>query len=238
MIPFVVSWPFRGFVVCSVLFAAWLVMRPMAADASTLSFCPSVSRATVTVESLLEQRWKNVTRQGLDISCGSAALATILNHHFGMQVDEQALIRAILDEVTQEEFRKRGGFSMLDLKKVAMKFGYRVDAYRLPLEKLRQLGQPALVPMTIRGYKHFVVYRGMVDDHVVLADPSFGNTLMPDFTFQKMWQGVALVIMKQGDKRIPGRLRVRQQDVPQAEGGLRPLITQRVFQTSVGFDEF
>ena len=38
------------------------------------------------VRSSQEIKWTNVSRQGLDISCGPAALVTVLNYYLGDQV--------------------------------------------------------------------------------------------------------------------------------------------------------
>ena len=186
----------------------FLLAQP-AAWAAEVTFCPLPGmRAGTNVESLLERRWKHVARQGLDISCGSAALATILQYQFGEQVTEEALIRAILKSVSQNDVNARGGFTLLDLKRAATELGYTVHGYKLNFERLITLDSPALVPVTIRGYKHFVVFRGTIGDRVILADPSFGNLLTPDFLFQSIWQDIALVIEGNGHGPIPAKLNV------------------------------
>lgn len=218
-----------------------LLLGPKA-FAAEISFCPTLGggRMRTSVESLLERRWKHVVRQSLDISCGSAALATILQHHFGDQVSEVTLIRAIHQHINPEDVRKRGGFSLLDLKKVVSALGYRVKGYKITVEQLKGIKPPALVPVTIRGYKHFIVFRGMVQDRVVIADPSFGNTQVDLPTFASLWQGIALVIEKEGTKQLPQRLRINVRDVQVGEqpGGLRALNHQPALQPLIRYDEF
>ena len=205
---------------------AWLAGAP-GALAAEVSFCPAsgLGRLRASVESLQERRWKHVVRQSLDISCGSGALATLLNYQFGDHVSESVLIQAILKNVKQETVRRRGGFTLLDLKKVATEFGYRVHGYKLTMNQLRTLGSPALVGVTLRTSKHFIVCRGMVGDRVVLADPAFGNTLVKDDEFQRMWGGVALVLEKDGEHHFPSQLDITEDDLPIAEtdGSLRAL---------------
>ena len=45
------------------------------------------------VTSLKEARFRTTVRQQYDFSCGSAALATLLSHHYDFQVTEQEIFR-------------------------------------------------------------------------------------------------------------------------------------------------
>jgi uncharacterized protein len=204
----------------------------------TISPLGSKGRMSTSVESLLEQRWKNVVRQQFDISCGSAALATILQYHFGDQVKEDAVIRNILQQVKQDVVRKRGGFSLLDLKRVAASLKYNVKGFKLSLDQLAKLNRPAVVPLTIRGYNHFVVFRGKIGTRVVVADPSFGNTIMTDFDFNRLWQGVALVLVKDTEEDLPAKLNIMVGDLMLADpdGALRSINPRTI--TGVNPDEF
>ncbi len=221
--------------------AAWLLLQPVGL-AAEISVCPTIGhgRVRASVQSLLERRWKHVVRQGLDISCGSAALATVLRYQFGQQVTEDALIRAILKSVNPDEVKRRGGFSLLDLKRVAMSLGYRVQGYRMTMDNLKNLHLPALVPIQLRGFKHFVIYRGMVGDRVIVADPSFGNTLLEESQFAALWQGIALVVSKDGQPRAPSQLAITPDDLPIAESpeALNTFLQRTNVHTVVGPDEF
>lgn len=210
--------------------------------AAELSFrpAPGLLRVRTTVESLQERRWKHVVRQGVDISCGSAALSTILQYQFGDKLQESVLIRAILKNVKPEEVRKRGGFSLLDLKRAATTFGYNVQGYKLPLEALSKMGTPAIVVLSVRGRRHFVVFRGVAGDRVVLADPAFGNLLLRDEEFKTFWQGVALVLRKNGKERARSLLTIRQDDLTmiQRREAAQSLNRGAIVYTVMGPDEF
>lgn len=223
----------------SLILAVWLAGQPLALAAEvSLSPMAGAGRYRVSIESLHERRWKHVIRQGMDISCGSAALATILRYQFGQQVSERAIIQSILRNVKQEEVRKRGGFSLLDLKRVAGDLGYTVQGYKTSLEQLRKYGHPAIIPITVRNTKHFVVFRGMVGDRVVLADPAFGNIVLEENHFAKVWQGVTLVVDKK-DKRIPSQLGVSPDELAVAESpeALSSFLGRDI-HTAVDPDEF
>jgi predicted double-glycine peptidase len=185
-----------------------------------------------SIESLAEQRWKHVIRQGLDISCGSAALATIINYQFGDQISEEVIIRTILATVKAEDVRKRGGFSLLDLKRVGSALGYTVKGYRLTFEQLKANNTPALVPITVRGFKHFVVFRGALDDRVALADPSFGNIVLSNADFIKAWQGIALILQRADKPGADSSLAVRIEDLPRNDypDTLRTFISRPLMQ--------
>ena len=225
------------------LTALWLA-GPTVGWSAEISFSPAATgggRFRSTVESLYERRWKHVVRQSLDISCGSAALATILHYQFGDKVSEDALIRAILNHVNQAEVRRRGGFSLLDLKQVATGLGYIVHGYKISLGELEKLKSPAIVAVTIRGYKHFIVFRGMAEDHVVLADPAFGNTLMELSEFSKIWRNIVLLITKGDSKQpFPKQLEVGQDDLSFVEspGSVRSYINRVSFHLAISPDEF
>jgi predicted double-glycine peptidase len=87
------------------------------------------------------------------------------------------------------------------------------------------------VPVTIRKFKHFVVFRGLVNDHVVVADPAFGNTTMPRKQFLKIWNGMALVVTRSGPTRFQSMLHIVSDDALIAETPS----TRRFVETAVGF---
>jgi uncharacterized protein len=142
------------------------------------------------VKSLLEMRHENVVVQKWDISCGAAALATILNYQHGDPVSEREIAKALIG---REEYlanpmlvRARQGFSLLDLKRYADRRGYEGVGYgNLTFEDLVDLA-PVMVPVNF-GYPHFVVFRGIRGNRVLLADPGFGNRTMLVAKFEAAW---------------------------------------------------
>ena len=46
---------------------------------------------------------------------------------------------------------------------------------------------PAMVPVDVNGYPHFVVFRGARGNRVLLADPAFGNHTMLIDKFAAAW---------------------------------------------------
>lgn len=165
----------------SVVFAAVVVIT------STTVVAFAAARKPVT--SLLELRQANVVMQNWDISCGAAALATVLTYSLDHPVSEETIARAMLRHQAPERVQQRGGFSLLDLKRFAEQRGYRARAYRgLTMEHLRTLKSP-IVPIQTHGYSHFVVVRGIDGDRVHIADPAFGNRRLPAAKFERAWLG-------------------------------------------------
>jgi predicted double-glycine peptidase len=143
------------------------------------------------VTSLLEMRHDRVVVQEWDISCGAAALATVLNYQHGDPVSEREVARGLIERQEYLEnpdlLRARQGFSLLDLKRFVDQRGYEGIGYgNLEFQDLPDLA-PIIVPVELNGYPHFVVFRGMRGNRVLLADPAFGNRTMLAAKFQSAW---------------------------------------------------
>jgi hypothetical protein len=138
------------------------------------------------------QRW--------DLSCGAAALATLLTHDLADPVTERAVAEAMLRRTDPLKVRVQGGFSLLDLYEYAEARGYQPDAYgQLSFQDLEAL-TPAVVPVRFHGYDHFVVFRGTRRGRVVFADPAFGNRTMPVTEFDRAWKLKVAFVVARADR--------------------------------------
>jgi len=147
------------------------------------------------VKPLDEVKFSKVVRQKYDYSCGSAAVATILNYYIGKSMDELSVINLLFRVGNVEKIIKRKGFSLLDIKKFFEALGYRALGVRTDIEALAQANKPAIVTIVIGEYKHYVVFRGVHEGRVVVADPAFGTAVLPVQEFEKMWyKNIALLI--------------------------------------------
>lgn len=147
----------------------------------------------VNVMSLKEKKFDSVVRQNYDFSCGSAALATLLTYHYQTPITEEVLFDQMWAAGDKNKIR-REGFSLLDMKQYLKGIGMRSDGFRVPLDKLRQVGVPTVTLITTRGYTHFVVLRGITDTHVVVGDPALGSRLVTREQFEEEWSGIAFAI--------------------------------------------
>jgi predicted double-glycine peptidase len=185
---------------------ALLLAAVVALDAST-----AAAEERTPVRSLREIRQAHVVVQRWDVSCGAAALATVLSYQLPRPVSEQAVAQAMLGRGDPLRVKVRGGFSLLDLKRYAQSVGFTADGYaRVPLEELDGLA-PAIVPLILFGFPHFVVYRGRVGDYVLLADPAYGNRTLEVAKFLAAWQNIAFVVTRSQANAAAGR-RIEEQD--------------------------
>jgi predicted double-glycine peptidase len=108
-----------------------------------------------------------------------------------------AALQTMLRRTEPLRVRQRGGFSLLDMKRLAESRGYQALAYRgLSLDELLQLRSP-IVPIEEYGDPHFVVVDGLRDGQLAIADPAFGNRRMSRGRFERAWKdGIGFVISR------------------------------------------
>jgi hypothetical protein len=178
-------------------------------------------RSHKPIRSFSEIRWAHTVRQRWDNSCGSAALSTILTHHYGDPTSEAVIIMAILRRTDPVKVKARGGFSLLDLKKFVESRGYVGKGYAgLSLKELEELGTPAIVPVVMRGYDHFVVFRGRRGSRVLLSDPAFGAVTMTTERFSGLWKGgIGFLVLGRTPDREPRGLDPQPEEFLMPDGG-------------------
>jgi len=148
---------------------------------------------TLRVTSWRDIPFRTIVRQQYDYSCGSAAVATLLTHHYGVPTREADVFTAMWAVGDQAKIRKVG-FSLLDMKRYLEGRGFRADGYRLSLDQLAAARTPAIVLITMGSYRHFVVVKGFRGDQVLLGDPARGLMVVPRAQFEKMWSGIVFAI--------------------------------------------
>ena len=158
-------------------------------------------RVTVPVTSLKEIKFRNTTRQQFDFSCGSAALATLLTHHYGTPVTEKIVFESMFASGDQAKIRQQG-FSMLDMKRFLATRGFVGDGFQQPLDKLLEAKLPAIVLISERGYNHFVVIKGAEDGRILLGDPSSGTRSVTRTRFHELWANKLLFVVH----KYPGQV--------------------------------
>lgn len=149
--------------------------------------------AQIKVVSLKEARFKTVLQQRYDFSCGSAALATLLTYHYAHPIAELEVFTAMLAAGDADRIRTYG-FSLLDMKRFLTAHGYRSDGYRVGLDRFKAAGVPGIVLLNTKGYRHFVVIKGLSDDAVVIGDPARGVRVIKRADFETMWNGIVFVL--------------------------------------------
>jgi len=152
---------------------------------------------SLPVTSLKEKRWTNVVRQQYDFSCGSAAVATLLTYHYEMPTDEAQAFEEMFTRGDQPKIQTEG-FSMLDMKQFLDRRGLKSDGFRMTLDKLADIGVPAIVLINTGGYRHFVVVKGVEAERILVADSAFGTTIWPRDRFEAAWGGGIVLAAREG----------------------------------------
>ena len=148
----------------------------------------------VPVTSLRQARWSGTLLQQYDFSCGSAAVATLLTHHYAYPISEQAVFEQMYAQGDQARIRQ-DGFSLLDMKRVLAAHGFDADGFEQPLDKLGEVNVPAIVLLNDNGYLHFVVVKGLQPDRVLVGDPAQGTRALTRAAFDKNWQNGVLFVV-------------------------------------------
>lgn len=154
---------------------------------------PTTGHYALKLVSFADLKFSTVIHQQYDYSCGSAALATLLQFHYRLPVDEASVFKAMFsvgDKANIEQF----GFSMLDMKKYLASIGYQADGYRVGLDQLAKIAEPAIALIQVENYKHFVVIKGVIGDRVLVGDPALGLRVVSADVFRQDWNGIAFIV--------------------------------------------
>ncbi|MCH8550433.1 MAG: C39 family peptidase [Natronospirillum sp.] len=141
-------------------------------------------------------REETVVMQEHDYSCGAATIATVLNYHYGESLREQEVLDHMLDRLDSDarDVVLAEGFTFLDLQGALAWQGYRGVGIQASLEDLIRFNTPAIVQITNQVTEHFVVWRGIENGRVVVADPYVGIRHMPVYRFKEEWTGAAMIV--------------------------------------------
>jgi uncharacterized protein len=155
------------------------------------------------IRTLKDIRNDGVVRQRWDLSCGAAALSTLLTYDFKDNTPESSIVVWILHRTNPALVRARGGFSLLDLKRFVQARGYQAEAFSdMSLDELASQKSSVIVPIRLKGFDHFVVVKNVGNDRVFLADPGFGNVTMKANRFKQIWKNGIVFIVHPPDERM------------------------------------
>lgn len=171
-----------------------MLLPPVTVRSGPLDLRTGSGAFNVPVTSLKEARFRTTVPQQYDFSCGSAAIATLLTFQYGHPVTEADVFMAMYASGDQARIRHEG-FSLLDMQRYLQSQGYQADGFELPLDKLLEEGLPAIVLLNDKGYRHFVVVKGMRDGRILLGDPARGTRALTRGTFDELWDNNVLFVV-------------------------------------------
>lgn len=169
------------------------LFSPVTAYAGDLFFSAGGAFPRVQVTSMADRKFETVIRQQYDFSCGSAALATLLTHHYKRPTTEADAFTAMWNVGDQERIRELG-FSLLEMKRYLEALNLVADGFVLTLDRIQEIGVPGIALIEVNGYRHFVVIKGVTKRNVLVGDPSAGVISMPRDVFSKRWDGTILFV--------------------------------------------
>lgn len=177
------------------LIGAWACLAAGAVQAGAIELPFQIGGAySVPVTSIREARFAATVRQQYDFSCGSAALSTLLTHHYKYPVSEDKVFEEMFLRGDQAKIRVEG-FSLLDMKRYLEAHGFEADGFQEPLDKLATVNIPAIVLINENGYNHFVVVKGVRDGRVLVGDPAGGTRALTQEAFSAAWVNQVLFVI-------------------------------------------
>ena len=174
-------------------------------------------REPVQIKPALEDQFRGIVRQAYDYSCGSAALTTLLNGYVGTQLNEQQTMSGLLRDGEYDRIIERRSFSLLDMKRFVAALGMESGGYRGEFSDLVKQGQPAIVPISYAGFKHFVVYKAYKNGRVYVADPALGNISFDEERFKEVWENNTLFLINVAPQNRQTMLALQETDLRHVE---------------------
>src|SRR5699024_10869858 len=89
--------------------------------------------------------------------------------------------------------------------------------YRGEFKDLVNQDQPAIVPISYAGFKHFVVYKGYKNGRVYVADPALGNISFDERRFQDVWENNTLFLINVPEQYRKNFLALKEADMRHVE---------------------
>lgn len=132
-------------------------------------------------------------RQRFDFSCGSAAVATLLSHHYQRETRETEVFLSMWEEGDKTKIRK-DGFSMLDMKAFLDGKGFAADGFRIPATRIGEIGVAGIVLLEHLDQPHFVVVTGEAGGEILINDPARGIWSLSIEELEELWNGIFFVV--------------------------------------------
>lgn len=142
------------------------------------------------IEPASEKDFMGIVPQKSDFSCSAAALCTMLNFGYGENRSEDEVINGLMRHSGKDEVLATRAFSIEAMKAYASELGYKTAGYKADgIGDLKNVRMPCIVPVSIYGYYHFVVMKGVQQGHVLIADSYGGNLTFSEQEFAGIWYG-------------------------------------------------
>jgi uncharacterized protein len=165
-----------------------------------LSFVFAINSAAALPATWRTLRYDGVVEQSKEFNCGAAAVATLLKYFYNIEASEDEVMNLALASMESRGVRlfDGQGLTAYDLKAALGTKGVASRGFLVKPAALHDYfargGLPVIIHLT-KPQKHFEVAVGMIEDHIVIADPSWGRSVFPltELAEQRGYTGVVLV---------------------------------------------
>jgi predicted double-glycine peptidase len=133
---------------------------------------------------------EGIIRQTSDVTCGPAAVASLLKFYFGVETSEDEIAKLSGTYENQTS-------SLFGLRNACHAKGFAAGGYRMSLPELMSQVESGGVPVVIHFKEpslHFALVIGRVGNFIIVSDPSQGNISMDVGDFMRRWSGAVLVV--------------------------------------------
>lgn len=145
------------------------------------------------------------------LNCGVKALAVLLEND--NKKPEAAVVTRMLPSSDL-------GYSLYDLKKIALSYDYKLTGRKLTVLELNDIPLPAIIQLTGRkggDSGHYWVLEKTDGSHLTFFDPQSGRRFhQTEEEFSKEWDGIALIFSD--SKNLPGT-QISEAELDQIYGG-------------------
>lgn len=174
-----------------VVFAV-MIFSVQAARGEPLLFSLAIQTTRMVDESRhIQTRGKGaIIRQTSEITCGPAALASLLRYYFNDNTSEHELAEL-------SDTYEKGTTTLLGLRDACIAKGHEAIGYNMTLLQLIREMETGKVPVLVHFNKpslHYVLVVGQVDNFILISDPSVGDISMDRCDFLRRWSGKTLVV--------------------------------------------
>jgi len=194
------------------LLSAFSFCVPHAGQAQASTAIVSTHSATleIPVKSWKALRDAQVVKQDLDFSCGSAALATLLNHFYSQTLTEELLLKAM------DKGDSRASFD--DMTRALPLFGFKAEGFAANWDQLTRLKIPVIVYLKHRKSDTFFCVARNQQGHCITRRSEYGQpNIQPTTIFdhvanaarhtkrrliREVFGGLAYACRYQGDRQF------------------------------------
>ncbi|HEY9701170.1 MAG TPA: cysteine peptidase family C39 domain-containing protein [Allocoleopsis sp.] len=151
-------------------------------------------------------RYENVVGQADWFTCGAASIATLLKYYYGIDTTESEILNLAIKamEGTGKDPRKNG-LTLLSMQQALTGKNIRSKGLKISPQDLKNYFQKGGLPLILHVTKpqlHYIVAIGMINDWLIIADPSWGRRILPLNTLiqDKGFEGIVLITIPQNSQ--------------------------------------